>query len=134
VKAVTAFEGSIKIVVGEQVLKLWEEALPSMVERCRSGEHAAGCTDSADSERIGEGESSTSVCGILQQSDEFINATARDWRDSSGTQIAISPVFTVPYVEDCGNDENVQTASSVDHNFGMERVLMRFAIGVVVKQ
>ena len=118
VTAAAAFEDSIKIVVGEQVVKLWKEALPSMVERCRSGEYGDEEIYSAGSERIGDGESSTSVHEILQQPDESINGTAMDWRDFSGTRIAISPVFAVPYIEDCGNDDNVQRVDSVGHNFG----------------
>ena len=117
VKAAAAFEGSINIVVGEPVVKLWKEVLPSMVERCRGGEYSSGCTYSVDSERIGQGESSTCVREILQHSNDLINATARNWREFSGTRIAISPVFAVPYVEDCGNDDVVQRAGSVDHNF-----------------
>ena len=96
---------TVKLVVGTEAFKLWKQALPAMVERCRNWDHRPDCTLSSSSMFAGwtgEGKSSICFCAPMNGSEK-------------GTPAAISPIFGAPYLEELRDRDGMEElGSSID--------------------
>jgi MYND finger len=97
--------------VTEKELKLWKQILPALAERCRTWKHK---TESCEYLLTGEipppkgledAQTPFCSCGNGQLPPKFMGDLKMQHLEyvlqKYATRIAISPVFSVPYIEDC---------------------------------
>jgi hypothetical protein len=97
--------------VTDEELRVWKHILPALAERCRTWKHkAASCEYLLKGEiplvdGLEDGHTPLCSCGIGKIPDKFMGDLKMPHLDyvlqKYATRIAISPVFAVPYVEDC---------------------------------
>lgn len=92
------------ITVDDAELVLWKKVLPALTERCRTWTHAAECEyahpDAKVPLSIEPGKQVICSCGAGRLPEGFINLP--EWQETAAqfaTRLAISPTFSVPYVE-----------------------------------
>ncbi len=101
--------------VDDEELKLWKEVRPAMVERCRDWEHRASCEyrRSQIPVSVEDGESPICSCGRGKIPPNFIQGVPEwDMVAKHVTRVAISPTFSVPFIEDLFLHENLSAHRS----------------------
>jgi hypothetical protein len=100
-KGQTSFKEDVTIVeVNTEELESIRNALPAMVERCRSWEHSSECEYLTElSPKTADGRSHTCSCGMGKVDAAFEKHT--EWMEYKPFVIrcAVSPLFPAPYVE-----------------------------------
>ena len=91
------------IKVDSEELNLWKQALPALVERCRTWEHQAGCEYLPESSiplSMEEGQSVVCSCGNGRFPPDFIPGVPQ-WSTVSKyfVRAAVSPCFQTPFSE-----------------------------------
>ncbi|KAI2779934.1 hypothetical protein F4815DRAFT_163899 [Daldinia loculata] len=91
--------------VNDEELVLWKEVLPAFAERCRTWSHGPKCEYKKSRATIPlsteMGKQFMCSCGNGKLPDGFISLP--DWNSAASkyaTRVAISPTFSVPFVED----------------------------------
>ena len=107
---------AVKIVVGTEAFKLWKQALPAMVERCRNWDHMPDCSRSSSSTFVGwieESKDSLCLCAPLDRYllPSLSRCNAHD-RPEKGTPAAISPIFGTPYLEEMRDRDGMDELES----------------------
>lgn len=97
--------------VTDEELRIWKHILPALAERCRTWEHKpASCEyllkgEIPLPEGLQDGHTPLCSCGIGKIPHKFLGDLKLRHLEyvlqKYATRIAISPVFAVPYVEDC---------------------------------
>ena len=95
---------TLQIKVDENELNLWKRAIPAYVERCRDWSHQPSCEykrDPLQPRSLGFGEKCICSCGEGKFPKSF-SCDVPKWNMIAkyATYIGISPLFSVPYVED----------------------------------
>ncbi|KAF8846769.1 hypothetical protein BDZ45DRAFT_812071 [Acephala macrosclerotiorum] len=94
---------NVMITVDNDELTLWREILPSLVERCRQWEHEPTCEYKAKAKiplSTEDGEHFLCSCGMGKFPETFITGIPKwDVARKYAARAAISPCFSVPYVE-----------------------------------
>lgn len=94
---------SATLTVDDNELRLWKEVIPAMVERCRTWEHKSTCEYREKSQiplSVEDGESPICSCGNGQLPAKFIAVPKWDSVSRYATRIAISPSYSVPFIEE----------------------------------
>lgn len=90
------------ISVDDAELTLWKRTLPSLVERCRTWCHCAGCEYMQKGATIPlsveDGEQFLCSCGNGKLPSNFVGIPKWDQAAPNAVRIAISPTFAVPFV------------------------------------
>ena len=88
------------ITVGENVMKFWRSALPALAERCRTWQHKNSCEYTREFHAQEEKSLSLCSCGLGKFGKDF--ADEKSWQKFAPyvTRIAISTIFTSPYLQD----------------------------------
>jgi hypothetical protein len=96
--------GLCMIKVNDDEFKLWKEMLPAWVERCREWKHKSSCEykrKDAIPLSVEEGQTPLCSCGNGILPPNFISDVPQwDMASKHAVRAAISPSFSVPYVED----------------------------------
>ena len=92
------------ISVDDAELALWKKALPSLVERCRTWSHRAGCEYKKKGATVPlsveDGKQLLCSCGNGKLPSGFVGLPEWDKAAPNAVRVAISPTFAVPFVED----------------------------------
>lgn len=94
--------GMCSITVDDEELNLWKEVLPAMVERCRQWEHRPSCEYKSRGRiplSVEGGQPVLCSCGNGTLPPKFVNIPEWDIVSKYAVRAAISPSFSVPYVE-----------------------------------
>ena len=90
--------------VDEAELALWKKAFPSMVERCRTWQHKAGCEYKKKGAEIPislePGAQFLCSCGKGELPDRFVGLPGWEMASRECVRAAISPVFASQFVEE----------------------------------
>lgn len=122
--------GFCGINITSEELRVWKMILPALVERCRTWSHKSTCEYRAKGEvpileGLEDAQTPICACGVGKFPAEFLGKTKlpnlQYVLKKYATRAAISPIFCVPYVEDCflndvmpSKSENVVAGNSKD--------------------
>ncbi|KAK3317665.1 MYND finger [Cercophora scortea] len=93
------------LTVDDAELALWKKVLPALAERCRTWEHTSECeyrTRGAEATvplSLAAGEQLLCSCGQGKLPKDFVGLPEWEAVDQLVTRVAISPVFSSPFVE-----------------------------------
>ncbi|KAI1379949.1 hypothetical protein F4677DRAFT_408098 [Hypoxylon crocopeplum] len=107
-------KGLSQIKVDDAELRLWKQALPAYVERCRTWEHRGACEYATDAKvplTLENGELFLCTCGNGEFPADFFTGMEY-WNTVSqyAVRAAISPPFWAPYADEVYNPPLPQTA------------------------
>ena len=103
-------QGVMQINVSDEELRCWKSVLPAFVERCRLWKHILDCEYASKGEipvtkGLEDGRSPICSCGIGKFPIDYLKDSKLNNIEYMlrryATRAAISPIFAVPYVEDC---------------------------------
>jgi hypothetical protein len=98
-------KNSIKEAVGEEGIRFWRAMLPGMAERCRDWKHKDTCEYMRDiPDHIECEQSPICSCGMEMLALELLATKMSLQLLSCLTRVAISPLYTTPYIEEAGVD------------------------------
>lgn len=106
---------SATLTVDDNELRLWKEVIPAMVERCRTWEHKSTCEYREKSHiplSVKDGESPICSCGNGQLPAKFIAVPRWNSVSRYATRIAISPSYSVPFIEEIIPPEILSSAAA----------------------
>ncbi|KAI9656846.1 MAG: hypothetical protein M1821_003485 [Bathelium mastoideum] len=124
----------MQINVTHDELIMWKSILPALAERCRSWKHQAACEYlSKFSVPVPEFEKDSRTplcsCGIGQFLKGFLKIPRLQHLEyvlkKYATRAAISPIFAIPYVEDCFGFVN----DKIKENEGPDKLVQKIANG-----
>lgn len=118
---------SATLTVDDNELRLWKEVIPAMVERCRTWMHKSTCEYREKSHiplSVEDGESPICSCGNGQLPAKFIAVPKWDSVSRYATRIAISPSYTVPFIEETFPPEIFSSAAESSSNPNISSVLV----------
>ncbi|KAI1210252.1 uncharacterized protein F4807DRAFT_74160 [Annulohypoxylon truncatum] len=109
------------LTVNDEELVLWKQVLPALAERCRTWNHGRKCEYKRSKATIPlstkMGEQFMCTCGRGKLPPGFMNLP--DWDEIASkyaVRIAISPMFSVPFVEDVVDWDLLKTQNCPDFN------------------
>ncbi|KAK8055183.1 hypothetical protein PG993_000410 [Apiospora rasikravindrae] len=106
------------ITVNDEELRLWKQAIPDMVERCRTWSHTANCEYKKPGAAIPltfeTGKQLLCSCGNGKLPENYMNIPHWDLASRYAVRAAISLSFSVPFIEDIVNTD------TLDFNPGMQ--------------
>lgn len=102
--------------VDDKELGLWKQILPALVERCRQWQHRPRCEYLKKSQipvSVDKGQSPICSCGDGKLPTEFGAGIPKwDMVSKYAVRAAISPSFSVPFVELCGTEITTTAAAT----------------------
>ena len=112
--------GVCTINVDDDELRLWREVLPAMVERCRQWEHRPSCEYKAKAQiplSIKNGQPLLCSCGNGTLPLRLISGIPKwDVVSKHAVRVAISPSFSIPFVEQIFEASRAQIAADIFDN------------------
>ncbi|KAI0074900.1 hypothetical protein K474DRAFT_1600754 [Panus rudis PR-1116 ss-1] len=96
----------VQVQVTPEELVMWKHALPAMVERARTWRHQPSCAYiSRGLAPLSVEHGETPICGCGTSQDNDAIKRKREWAVFAPyvTRLAISPIFSVPYLESVGD-------------------------------
>lgn len=102
--------GVMQIKVSDEELRCWKSVLPALAERCRIWRHSSTCEYAKAgavpvSEGLNDGHSPICSCGVGKFPVGYLQnlkiGNLQHVLKQYATRIALSPMFPIPYVEDC---------------------------------
>lgn len=106
---------SATLTVDDNELRLWKEVIPAMVERCRTWMHKSTCEYREKSHiplSVEDGECPICSCGNGKFPAKFSDVPKWDSVSRYATRIAISPSYSVPFVEEIFPPEILSSAAA----------------------
>lgn len=105
------------ITVNDEELRLWKQVIPDMVERCRTWNHMADCEYKKPGAEIPltmeTGKQLLCSCGNGKFPEHYMKIPGWDLVSRYAVRAAISPTFSVPFVEDIVNTGGLQPGRGV---------------------
>ncbi|KAK7969968.1 MYND finger [Apiospora saccharicola] len=99
------------ITVNDEELRLWKQVIPDMVERCRTWNHTADCEYKKPGAKIPltmeTGKQLLCSCGNGKLPANYMKIPGWDLASKYAVRAAISPTFSVPFVEDIVNTDGL---------------------------
>ena len=99
-----------QVKVTDAELRAWKALLPAFAERCRTWRHKATCEYARDGQvphagGLEDAQTPLCSCGVGEFPRGYLKASPLQHLEYAlrkyATRVAVSPVFAVPYVEDC---------------------------------
>ncbi|KAL7932487.1 hypothetical protein V8C35DRAFT_307229 [Trichoderma chlorosporum] len=110
--------GGCTVIVDDEELALWKKAIPSFVERCRTWNHRPTCEYTKAGATVPlsleHGEQWLCSCGNGQLPKDFVALPMWDNAAEYAVRLAISPMFSVPFVEPVINENKFMMKESAD--------------------
>lgn len=105
------------ITVNDEELRLWKQVIPDMVERCRTWNHTADCEYKKPGAEIPltmeTGKQLLCSCGNGKLPENYMKIPGWDLASRYAVRAAISPTFSVPFIEDIVNTDGLQPGHGV---------------------
>ncbi|KAK7924431.1 hypothetical protein PG985_006485 [Apiospora marii] len=109
------------ITVNDEELRLWKQAIPDMVERCRTWNHTVDCEYKKPGAEIPltmeTGKQLLCSCGNGKLPENYMKIPGWDLASRYAVRAAISPTFSVPFIEDIVNTDGLQPGRGVQQPF-----------------
>ncbi|KKP07740.1 hypothetical protein THAR02_00128 [Trichoderma harzianum] len=110
--------GGCTMIVNDEELALWKKTIPSLVERCRTWNHVPSCEYKKDGATVPlsfeHGKQWLCSCGNGQLPDDFVGLPYWEKAAEYAVRIAISPMYSVPFVEPVINEKKLVVKDSPD--------------------
>ncbi|KAL7781403.1 hypothetical protein V8C43DRAFT_298404 [Trichoderma afarasin] len=110
--------GGCTMVVNDEELALWKKTIPSLVERCRTWNHLPSCEYKRDGATVPlsfeHGQQWLCSCGNGQLPIDFVALPFWEKAAEYAVRIAISPMYSVPFVEPVIDEKKLVVKESPD--------------------
>ncbi|KAL7905645.1 hypothetical protein GGI35DRAFT_460121 [Trichoderma velutinum] len=110
--------GGCTVIVDDEELALWKKTIPSLVERCRTWNHLPSCEYKKYSATVPlsleHGKQWLCSCGNGQLPNDFVALPFWEKAAEYAVRIAISPMYSVPFVESVINEMKFGVKESAD--------------------